>query len=429
MKIRLLLITLLFSLFAESHAVTLSEAKALAQAENYPEALAAFRNLIQQPKMAKNAEVNKFYGQCLCMTGSYEESLSYLTVGNKGGFYGALWYLGISKQHLYDFEGAIEDLEQYKKRCKKNSPWIPRTDSIIAECQLGMRALSHIQDVVIIDSMMVSKQNFFEYYKLGHESGEIAADETFEASYYDRERITEESIVSLMEDAEVKYPFMRSDGETFYFASNATPGFGGYDIYRTSFNSDNDSFFAPTRLGMPFNSPYNDYLMAVDETNQVGWWATDRNAAPGYVCIYLFILDDDAEQLDDEDIARARIDRIKDSWKEDDYDDLLHAVRNVDVIIEDNRKVIPISDFVVYSSIDDFKNPEARKAYEKYEQIQETIAATKAELASARLDYSAASSGQRNQMRPQILQKEVYMQSLYRQLKEARKQYCYLENK
>lgn len=100
-----------------------------------------------------------------------------------------------------------------------------------------MRALSHIQDVVIIDSMMVSKQNFFEYYKLGHESGEIAADETFEASYYDRERITEESIVSLMEDAEVKYPFMRSDGETFYFASNATPGFGGYDIYRTSYNS------------------------------------------------------------------------------------------------------------------------------------------------------------------------------------------------
>lgn len=53
------------------------------------------------------------------MTGSYEESLPYLTLGNKGGFYGALWYLGISKQHLYDFEGAIEDLNNTRNAARK----------------------------------------------------------------------------------------------------------------------------------------------------------------------------------------------------------------------------------------------------------------------------------------------------------------------
>lgn len=427
MKLRLLIIYI-FSLFCfQSHAVTLKEAKALAQAQNYPEALAAFRNLMQQPKMAKNAEINKFYGQCLCMTGAYEESLPYLALGNKGGFYGALWYSGISKQHLYDFEGAIEDLEKYKSRCGKNSPWIPRTDSIIAECQLGLRAVNHVQDVVIIDSIMVAEKNFFEYYKLGPESGHIIEDETFGASYFDHERISKELISELGNDFDVKFPFMRSDGETFYFSCNSTPGYGGYDIYRTMHNSDDDSFYTPTRLGMPFNSPYNDYLMAVDETNQVGWWATDRNAKPGFVCIYLFILEDDPEYLDDEEVSRARIDRIRDSWKESDYDELLHAVRNVGVVVEKTSVQIPIRDGLVYTSVDDFKNPSAREAYVKYLQIKENVVSTKEFLKGARAEYISSSATRRAELKQQILQKEVYLNSLYAQLKEARKQYCQLE--
>ena len=426
MKLNILILSI-FSLFcAKTSAVTLNEAKALAQAQKYQEALVAFRNLIQQPKLANNAEINKFYGQCLCMTGSYAESLPYLAKGNKGGFYGALWYSGISKQHLYDFEGAIADLEQYKKRCSKNSAWIPRTDSIISECQLGQKALNHVQDVVIIDSMMVQKQNFFEHYKLGPESGEILSDENFEAGYFDRERINAESIAELGGDFDLKFPFMRSDGETLYFACDSTPGLGGYDIYRTLYNSDNDSFYAPTRLGMPFNSPFNDYLLAVDETNQVGWWATDRNAAEGFVCIYLFVMNDDAEFLDGENVSRARIDCIRDSWQEDDYDELLDAVRNVENMEDIQNVLIPIRNGVVYKSVDEFKNKRAREAYERYSQIKETIASTKEFLSSARNDY-ASSSGNRAALKQQILQKEVYLQSLYSQLKEARKQYCNLE--
>lgn len=427
MKLRILIISFFSFLSLQSYAVSLSSAKELAKANKYQEALVAFRNLIQQPNYAKNAEINKFYGQCLCMTGAYAESLQYLEVGNKGGFYGALWYSGISKQHLYDFEGAIEDLEQYKKRCGKNSSWIPRTDSIISECQLGVKAINRVQDIVVIDSIMVSKQNFFAYYKLGPESGRIEADSTFLACFYDKDKMDKEEISALGGSYGVKYPFMRSDEETLFFACDSVPGLGGYDIYRTTFNSDNNSFFAPTRLPMPFNSPFNDYLLAVDETNQVGWWATDRNANEGFVCIYLFIMEDEASYLEDASVSRARIDCIKETWKnKDGYEDLLQAVRNVDKLIEKKSELIPIRNGIVYTSANDFKNNQARQEYEKYVHIKDMITATKEFLATVRKEY-VTNKENRQALRLQILQKEAYLQNLYSQLKLARKEYCRLE--
>ncbi|MFR3186749.1 MAG: hypothetical protein ACLTOV_01045 [Phocaeicola sp.] len=41
-------------------------------------------------------------------------------------------------------------------------------------------------------------------------------------------------------------------------------------------------------MGMPFNSPYNDYMYALDDFNNLGWFATDRFQPEGKVCIYVF---------------------------------------------------------------------------------------------------------------------------------------------
>ena len=107
----------------------------------------------------------------------------------------------------------------------------------------------------------------------------LYASSFFEGRWTDPEKI--ESIGG--ESCRVAYPFMRTDGETLYFACDSTPGMGGLDIYVTTFNAEADAFYAPSRLSMPFNSPYNDYMMAIDETNHVGWWATDHGAKPGFV--------------------------------------------------------------------------------------------------------------------------------------------------
>lgn len=467
MKLRLYILLIFALVGINGFAITLNEAKALVNAGDYTRAVVAFRSLISQPGMARNAEVNKFYGQCLCMTGQYAESIKYLEVGAKGGKTGALWYLGISKQHLYDFEGAIENLKQYRAKCSATSGWIERTDSIISECELGLRAVNHVQDVVVIDSLMVPAQNFFSYYKLGSESGHILApadcgeniaaaldsaaavfenpakdyrlmtmcnpeDGTyslysssfFEGKWEDPEKI--ESIGG--EEYKVAYPFQRSDGETLYFACDTTPGLGGFDIYVTSFNTETDSYYTPSRLAMPFNSPYNDYMMAIDETHQVGWWATDRGANPGFVCIYKFIFEEEPDFLDGENASRARIDAIRDSWKEENYDELLASIENASqepVHIE--TLYIPIREDIVYTSLDDFKNPKAREAYERYALAKINLSATIEDLEYLRSEYRAANATSRRQLRTQILNKEQTVLSLEEQLKTLAKEYRSLE--
>ena len=469
MKLRLYII-ILFSCFCiNAGAVTLNDAKALVTAGDYTRAVVAFRSLIQQPRYANNAEINKFYGQCLCMTGEYAESVKYLEKGAKGGKIGAYWYLGISRQHLYDFEGAIESLEKYKAGLSKNSTWIPRTDSIISECEIGLRAVGHVQDVVIIDSLMVPQTNFFSYYKLGFESGKMISPEEcggviaersdssavvfetlagdyrlltlddkengtsnlYASSFFEGRWTEPEKIESIGgESCRVAYPFMRTDGETLYFACDSTPGMGGLDIYVTTFNAEADAFYAPSRLSMPFNSPYNDYMMAIDETNHVGWWATDRGAKPGFVCIYLFKIDDEPSFLEGDNVSRARIDCIADTWREDNYDELLEQIKNpVDPhAVAAAKLFIPIRDNIVYESADDFKNEKARRAYDNYCHAKENLTIAKTDLQQLREDYRNANASVRSMLRPQILQKEIQVNNLHEQIARLAKEYRNLEN-
>ena len=42
----------------------------------------------------------------------------------------------------------------------------------------------------------------------------------------------------------INYPFMTSDGETFFFAAKADDGLGGYDIFMTRYDPDEGKFFS-----------------------------------------------------------------------------------------------------------------------------------------------------------------------------------------
>ena len=54
--------------------------------------------------------------------------------------------------------------------------------------------------------------------------------------------------------SEAAYPFMLTDGTTFYFAGKGDESIGGYDIFMTRYNSQTGRFLNPENIGMPFNS-------------------------------------------------------------------------------------------------------------------------------------------------------------------------------
>lgn len=95
---------------------------------------------------------------------------------------------------------------------------------------------------------------------------------------------------SIFEDGEtgtVASPFLMADGVTYYFAADGPQSLGGLDIFVV--RRDGDGFLQPANVGMPYNSPANDYMMAIDEVTGLGWFVTDRNAPEDCVTVYVFV--------------------------------------------------------------------------------------------------------------------------------------------
>lgn len=423
----------------------------MVESHRYEEAIDALRSLMKQPAYAKDGDCNKLLGQSLCMTGRYKEALSPLeTAIRLNRRSGAQWYLAIVRQHLYDFEGALEAIEAYRPVLSSEF-WLNRADSLEAECEQGLRALNHIQDVEIIDSLFVYKPSFFSYYKLGPESGRVmhndqdgiffenqaadyrifASDGSLYESYKIQDRFRETHPLKGVgsKDFQVKTPFMRTDGETLYFACDSTPGLGGLDIYKTRFNSEEGSFYQPERLGMPFNSPFDDYMLAIDETHQVGWWATDRGDDPEHVMIYIFKLSDDPIFLDESSVSRARIDRIADTWQQENgYEDLLKSILSSGKNAGENITTrIVINDHLIYDSKEQFVSRRAKALFEQNENTKKLIADNEELLEKLRKDYSHASKNDKKKIASQIHRAEEELYSFYRQVQKDEKEYRTLE--
>lgn len=448
-------------------AVTQQEARAYITNGQYPQAVTAYRALMQQPSMAKNADCNKFFGQALCMTGAYEESIPYLEFAAKKNKSGAWWYLGLSRQHLYDFDGAIQALEKYRSLMNKGSMWIPKVDSVVAECQVGLKGVGHVQDIAIIDSVIVAKELFLSHYKLGSESGRVLnprqcgepfssrADSTnasvfenqagdyrvmacsdeegyhlYESHLFTGEWSELQVIASIEAGTRTLcYPFLRSDSETLFFACDSTPGYGGFDIYKTHYSTENESFYTPERMPMPFNSPFDDYMMAIDETHQVGWWATNRNTAEGMVCIYLFLVDDQPRYLDGRNPDRAHVSSIAETWRDSNgYEGLVEEILAAPQFVEEKEEIrIPINDATVYTSVDQFHNPKAREMYDTSLRIESELLTIQGELDSMRQEYHAAGNKRRSELRISIIQAEQKEQQLIDQLRASQKKFRSLE--
>ncbi len=94
------------------------------------------------------------------------------------------------------------------------------------------------------------------------------------------------------EPSDDRTPFLLTDGQTLYFASNRPGGMGGYDIYMSSYDSEARRFSAPVNMGVPFNSPYDDYLFAPDDFAHRAWFASNRETfGADSVVVYQIVWD------------------------------------------------------------------------------------------------------------------------------------------
>jgi hypothetical protein len=221
---------------------------------------------------------------------------------------------------------------------------------------------------------------------------------------------------------------MMSDGSTLYFASQGEGSIGGYDIFCSNRDSQTHEYMSPLNIGMPYNSPYNDFMLAIDEENGIGWWATDRHTRSGdsdqsTVTIYVFIPNDVRvnRHIDDPDIVSyAKMTDYKMTWEEDaDYSEILQTISEIDV----DHKVVatefefPISSEVVYRNYDDFKTHEGTELMRDYLEKTEALTDLTEQLSKLRKSYHSNPSAA---VVEEIKSVKAQMQSLREEIKEIR---------
>ena len=126
-------------------------------------------------------------------------------------------------------------------------------------------------------------------------------------------------------NTERKEMFPSFNGEKIYFASNGHTGLGGLDVYKASYNPET-GFGKAVNLGKPINSNKDDFSYVINETEEFGYFASNRQGGKGDDDIYYFgkpeeeiqesinaITGTVTEKLTGEPIAQAKLELLDES--------------------------------------------------------------------------------------------------------------------
>lgn len=354
----------------------------------------------------------------------------------------------------YHFEEAAELLEEAISTARRKQLDATPLQAILQQANCGMDMMNGIEKVVFVDSIVINKTQLLSAYRLSTDIGTISSTQnlpqnlksgkvgmTFfkndlddlilyaapdangrlkihRADRIDDQWVNASSLNGLTErNGQQDYPFMLSDGTTLYFAENGEESLGGYDLFVTRYSSSSHEYLKPENLGMPFNSPYNDYMLVIDEPNNLGWFASDRYQPEGKVCVYLFVPNDTkdiylAEAMSEEELnsvarfaaasftpanqplrqaALTRLQGVSSSVTQD-------KNRFVTRCILDNRHA--------YASISDFKVPQAAKLAATWNEKVKSLQQMRQTLDKLRQQYAKATPEQAGQLSGSILKME-----------------------
>lgn len=369
---------------------------------------------------------------------------------------------------LYDFEGAQQLLETRIAALERR-----RRDTSAEEEQIEALArlqtkLEATEKIIFIDSVIVDKAAFLKDYRISSECGKIRtcneffkngdtngctvfcnqlgskaifgqADGNGSIRLYMSHQIggewSEAEPLNGLSDNDIQqnYPYMLSDGATLYFAAiNEEEGLGGFDIYMTRYDADDKTFLTPENIGMPFNSPANDYMYVIDEFNNLGWFATDRNQEEGKVCIYTFIPNTtrriyNLEEVDQEELARlARLTCIRDTWfNNQDVNNALQRKRELNFATASFQKRhdfdFILNDDITYTTLSDFTTEQGRLNAKWWMENSKDLTKMKSDLESFRNKYATSTDETKEQLSSQILTLEQKVEQLYLSIREQEK--------
>jgi outer membrane protein OmpA-like peptidoglycan-associated protein len=97
--------------------------------------------------------------------------------------------------------------------------------------------------------------------------------------------------------------YLQFDGKTLYFSSTGHDGMGGFDIYKSVYDSAGGAWSTPENLGYPLNSPDDDIYFVMSKDGKTGYYASVRDDGMGYNDIYRVTVADASGGVKKSDIS------------------------------------------------------------------------------------------------------------------------------
>lgn len=229
------------------------------------------------------------------------------------------------KLRAYDITAATSLLDRWEEWLDDTGKEYPASYESKRARALNIRnQLERVEKIELIDTLLVDSVDFFANYMLSPSAGELldalslpdeyaahqpkvvfSPQDGKEMAWAEPSAVSGSRIVvsqvlddgtltppesigdAINETGPTDFPFIQDDGMTIYFAAKGDKSLGGYDIFMTRRSADGE-LMQPQNIGMPYNSPFNDFMMVIDDARNLGWWASDRNCIPGKLTIYVF---------------------------------------------------------------------------------------------------------------------------------------------
>lgn len=406
--------------------VSFLQAQSSAQGEklfnqgHFESALKIYEQLIR--KTPNSVLYNYRAGRCCYEMKEYASAINYfLNSGERYPF--TPYYLGLSYFETFQFERSVRILHEYMQGIDSTEQTWRFLKSTLHKAEVAGKLIRRVEKIAIVDSMVCPKNDFLQFYNYSASAGTLnqkyikdGRNSWDQISYHtqrnDRHLYSQKingqldimssfqllnqwsDPVSISREVNSKYnenyPFLMADGITLYFASDGPESLGGFDIFITKYSNHTKDFLKPENVGFPFNSFANDYMLAMDESSHLGWFATDRNQKQGKVMIYLFEIPETHEYYTAEDSLNiGRYALLKKYPLSHRY--VQKAVIKEPVVsdtMKNSDLSFHVNDTLIYTDKNQFRSMEALGVYEEFKILSDELEQKNIKLESLRSSYS-----------------------------------------
>ena len=278
-----------------------------------------------------NSEFNFKYGVCVLFKyADKSKSIPYLKKAIKDPDVDprAYFYLGRVYHYNYLFQDALNQYEKYKSRSNSKQAKSLNLEMYMNMSKNGQSLMKNLSEIVVMDKKTTSVDKFNYSYDLKEIGGTILVTDEFQSKidkkknhksiiyfpplnqdilfyssygevgdngldiYFKKRlsgggwsspKILPENINSPYDE---DFPFLNSNGTTFYFSSKGHNSMGGYDIFRCNYDPTTNDFGPISNLDYKINSTDDDILYLVDKNNENAIFSSKRSSEGGMIDVY-----------------------------------------------------------------------------------------------------------------------------------------------